>query len=334
MIRLARTTIGFACLISLLPFAGGEAAENEPANENANVRMPIEYDGTMIVIVSKKGAAGVRFLDPFAKGNKTGNGVVGTSYEWRYLERQPNAQETTGKGRVFAKLADGKVQHGSSTISCEPIQVSWNSSDSRTCTIQYDATELAVFTVAPEFFADRKDPNIPTKAVDLTRFLYVDEEANEEHRQEVYDGPDTKTRRYRQDVGGRIIYGNCVIVARDPHGVATFKFGKTFTRKPEADEVLDGIGYEFTFRSHDGKVFQEGKDEVYERTKNGKYDHGRLNVEAGSIHFQWSRGGDGSGWVYYDPTWIRVSYGDLDHAKNLLRAIANADPTPNADSVK
>jgi hypothetical protein len=44
------------------------------------VRMPVRYDQAMLVLVSPEGSGGVRFIEPFDKGNETGNGIVGISY--------------------------------------------------------------------------------------------------------------------------------------------------------------------------------------------------------------------------------------------------------------
>jgi hypothetical protein len=294
------------------------------------VRMPLIYEQGMVVVVSSEGAGGVRFFEAFEMGNESGNGIVGVSYQWRYLERKPDAVEKTGTGRVFAKLVDGAVHHGSSMVTCGPIQLTWNPVNRESGFVQYKPREVAVHPVAAEYFADKKAQQI--QAVELSRFLYLDEAAIKEHGAEVYSGPDSEPRRYKADTSGPVKYAGCVLVAKDPAGIATFKFGRVFERNQSQDEKHHVVTYEFTFMSHDGKSSQAGNGEVYERYVGNQYNGGRLNLEAGPLHLAWSRGGNDSGWVYYDPTWIRVWEVDPADAEALTSAVRVTDFMPELEN--
>src|SRR5262245_57785893 len=122
MSRRIRVAVELMCAVGLLSVVPRAHPKDRGAE---SVRMPVDYQFAMLVIVSREGAAAVRFFDGFEKGNKTGNGIVGTFYEWRYLERKSDAVEETGNGRVYAKLTDGTVQHGRFQVHCGPQQLVW-----------------------------------------------------------------------------------------------------------------------------------------------------------------------------------------------------------------
>lgn len=288
------------------------------------VRMPFEYDKAMLVIVTPQGAGAVRFIESFQKGNETGNGIIGCDYEWRYLELKPDAMEQTGKGCVFAKLVDSKVVHASPEVNCGPITIIWGHQDENWGIAKYDPTEFIVHPVVARSFADGlRDEPFSKRKIDLERFLYRDEESTKAHLAEVYNGPEMPTQHYKLEVAGPIRYDNCTLVVRDASGVATFLFDKAFEQKRDGGEVRFGIGYEYSYISHDGLITKSGHDEVYERYLKDKYEQGRLYLQAGPIHFPWSRGGSEIGWMYYDPTWIQVSSVDQADAKILTQAFRN-----------
>jgi len=294
-------------LIALL-FLSATVTRADEEKPVERVRMPLNYKQAMVVVVSAQGAAGLRFVEPFELGNETGNGIIGASYEWRYLERKPNAAEQTGTGRVFAKLVNGAVDHGSSTLTCGPMQLTWSPTDNGSGVIQYAPQVVAVHPVSAEYFSGNETQQV--KAVDLSRFLETSDEAN----------------RQNSFTAGPALYVNCVLVVKDPSGIATFKFGHPFEKPISQGEKRFGVPYDFTFQSLDGQSQQSGQDEVYERYTNNQYDHGRLDLEAGPVHLTWSQGGKESGWVYYDPSWKRVWYVDAADADSLVRALAAGDP--------
>lgn len=291
------------CLKPPLGLAGDEPPVKQPPSAK-QVQTTIKYDRAMIVIVSKDGAAGLRFFDAFELGNKTANGVVGVSYEWRFLSRTPDAEEQTGTGRVFAKLVDGKIRDGSFEVECGPVQLTWAHRNKKLGVVQYNPDDLAVHPVAAHYFAKRKKP-FPAERIDLGRFLQ----------------PSTETRT----TAGPVLYTGSVLVVKDTKGVATFEFGATFERAKGENQTLFGVPYHFTFMSSDQKVRTEGESEVYERYTNRKYDRGQLNLEAGPIHIQWSQGGDELGWVYYDPAQNPVWCVDKPDMETLVSAIAGAN---------
>lgn len=288
------------------------------------VRMPVIYEKTMLVIVTPTAVGAIRFVEPFQKGNETGNGIVGTGYEWRFRERTQGATEQSGKGRVFAKLIDSKVVHSSAEIRCGSIEVLWDHLNDHSGWVKYNPTQVRIHAVVSESFAEA--PAIDSLArpkLELNRFIELNEEARHEHLTETYTGPEGPTRSFKFDIAGPVRYENCTLVTRDENGVATFKFGKAFERKEGENEIHFGINYEFSYRSHDGLTTKSGQSEVYERYLNEKYSQGKLYLEAGPVHFPWSRGGNELGWIYYDPTWIQVSYVDESDAKTLATAFSN-----------
>jgi hypothetical protein len=280
--------------------AGNESEQAGQAQEAGLVKMAVKYDQTMLVIVSKDGAAGVRFIEPFELGNNSGNGIVGVSYEWRFQSRRRGAEEQTGTGRVYVKLVDNNVRNGSISVTCGPIQLTWAFKEKTLGGVQFNPRDLAVHPVPARHFKKiEARPHI--KAVDLRRFL------------QPKDGQAFHT-------AGPVLYANCILVVRDTNGIATFEFGKTFERMKDETEKHYGVSYHFTFLSPEGKR-KEGDGEVYEKYTNGTYDQGQLDLEAGPLQIKWSRGGDELGWVYYDPVENLIWCVDKTDAETLVGVI-------------
>ncbi|HUG69833.1 MAG TPA: hypothetical protein VMM76_18925, partial [Pirellulaceae bacterium] len=299
----------FCCSAGILLRADEEPprparAEQDPSGkarlQDELVQTTVVYDSAMVVVVSDRGAAGVRFFEAFELGNKSGNGVIGVSYEWRFLEGELGAEEETGTGRVFAKLVDGNVRDGSLVVTCGPIELAWAHKSKVSGIVQFNPRDLAVHPVAAHYFAEKKKP-FPAAPIDLSRFLQREEPAK----------PAT--------TAGPVRYGSDVLVVKDANGVATFEFGTAFERAKEANQKLQGVPYHFTLVSPDGET-KEGDGEVYETYTNGKYDNdaSRLDLEAGPLHITWSRGGDDRGWIYYDPARNLIWCVDKPYAKQLV----------------
>jgi hypothetical protein len=283
------------------------AEQDQPGDagrQDELVPMTVKYDRAMLVVVSKHGAAGVRFFDPIELGNKSGNGVVGVSYEWRFLERELGAAEQTGTGRVFAKLVDGNVRDGLLGVTCGPLELIWAHQNKASGVVRFNPRELAVHPVSADYFAERKK-HFPGASIDLRRFL----------RQEEPVKPTT--------TAGPVLYGSDVLVVRDANDIATFEFGAAFERAKGADQKLHGVPYHFTLVSPEGET-TEGDGEVYETYTNDKYDEGasQLDLEAGPLQITWSRGGDDLGWIYYDPPRKLIWCVDKPYAEQLVRAIS------------
>jgi hypothetical protein len=219
----------------------------EAIQEAGLVQTTCKYDTAMLVVVSKHGAAGVRFIDPFELGNKSGNGIVGVSYEWRFQGRKTGMKEQTGTGRVYAKLVNSNVRDGSFSVKCGPVHFTWSYKDKRLSVIQYNPRDLGVHPVALRHFAKIQAPP-EVEAIDLRRFLQP---------------KDARAFRTAEPV----LYSKGVIVVRDANGIATFEFGKTFERRKGETQTLYGVPYHFTFLSPEGKT-KEGDGEVYERYTN------------------------------------------------------------------
>ena len=288
----------------------GHAEEDQSgeASQHADlVQTTVNYDKAMLVAVSKEGAAGIRFIDAFELGNKSGNGVVGVSYEWRFVARKPGAEEQTGNGRVFAKLVDGDVRDGSFAVTCGLIELTWAYKDKASGVVRYNPRDVSVHPVAAERFAARqvaaRNAPLTVPPIALSLFLQLDE-----------DVPATRT-------AGPVLYGNSVLVVRDRNGIATFEFGTAFERAKGANQTLFGVPYDFTFVSPEGET-QEGDGEVYETYTDGKYDRGLLDFKAGPLQIHWSRGGDELGWIYYDPARNPIWCVDQPYVKRLVGVIA------------
>lgn len=301
--------------------ASADRAESSAADSHL-VEMPVTYDKVMVVIVSDHGAAAVRFTDVRERSNETGNGIELVDYEWRYLQRSPDATEETGTGTVFAKLAKGETQHGQFVLTAGPTEVTWRRKDRTFGFIQFDPRQVSVHPVSFNSFRDEERPFVRKKA-ELGPFLFPNEANAAQHREEKYDGPDTKPRRYNGDVAGPVPYAESVTVISDPAGIATFRFGE-FAEEQVSESITHfGIPYQFSFRSHDGEHTESGEGVVYERYRDGSYDGGRLHIEAGPVHLQWSKGGEESGWLYYDPTWNLVWTIDEDHVETLIGVLSS-----------
>jgi hypothetical protein len=268
------------------------------------VQTTVVYDSAMVVVVSNRGVAGVRFFEAFELGNKSGNGVIGVSYEWRFLERELGAGEETGTGRVFAKLVDGNVRDGSLVVTCGPIELTWAHKSKAIGIVRFNPRDLAVHPVSARYFAEKKKP-FPAVPIDLSQFLQREAPAK----------PKT--------TAGPVRYGSDVLVVKDANGVATFEFGTAFERAKEPNQKLQGVSYHFTLVSPEGET-KEGDGEVYETYTNDKYDNdaGRLELEAGPLRITWSRGGDDLGWIYYDPARSLIWCVDKPYAKQLVGVIA------------
>jgi len=99
-------------------WSGANAVQQQPL-----VRIRVPYARSMLVVVAAEGVAALRFSEPFELNNDTGNGVARIDYEWRFLAREKDAAEKTGSGRVFVRLVDGKVAHGSFGLDCGTLDV-------------------------------------------------------------------------------------------------------------------------------------------------------------------------------------------------------------------
>jgi hypothetical protein len=102
-----------------------------------------------------------------------------------------------------------------------------------------------------------------------------------------------------------------VLVTRD--GAAAVVFG----------DVIDdgrGVAYQFRYQSRDGHTTKAGEGQVEEvRLDAGGYDPKLLNITAGPIAVEWSRGGKDRGWIYYSPEGVQVH---LAHANDFEDRVA------------
>lgn len=300
-----------------------DALQMQPEQLSGTIKCRVDYARGMLIAVGPSGAAAIRFRDSFERENSTGNGIIGVQYDFRFLNRDQDSEEQKGSGRLFAKLVDGKIQHGRLSIDIDSLVIRWEPDDRMHGFVGYSPSQFAIHPVSSTYFDSR--PPARAKPVDLKRFLIPDPENEAEHRTESYGGQDSDTRRYKQDCAGPVLYGSTAVVV-SPTGIATFEFGEYFRRTPTEEVRLSGVPYRFSYSSHDGKTTIKGDDEVYERYTNGKYDGGRLHLQAGPVHVNWSNGGQALGWLYFDPTWERVWQVSEESAGHLLRTLSAANP--------
>jgi hypothetical protein len=67
-----------------------------------------------------------------------------------------------------------------------------------------------------------------------------------------------------------------------------------------------GTKYRYWYLKHGTDEEVTGEGSVFEKYTDGKYEGGTLKIVAGDVSLEWSRGGDESGWIYYQPEKMRV----------------------------
>jgi hypothetical protein len=272
--------------------------------QHQDVRMPVQYDHTMLVLVSEHGVAALKFENPFEIGNETRNGVTGVSYKWRFLAISDDADEESGSGRVFVKLNDGQVEDRKSEIACGPLKMKWHYADRQLGFVDYSADQLQVYPLTPSLFA--LQPLFPgSEAIDLRLFQNTAE----------------KTKEVEKRVASPAVYDNCTLIIRNAEGTVIITFGAAYEKEESATEKRYGVPYHSVFVSADGQSKTETDDEVYERYTNGAYDRGKLEITSGPIRLEWSQGGKNLGWVYYPVGNTRVWYVDNKSVNVLLKSL-------------
>lgn len=345
-----------ACAIGLLCLSAtsrGQAQDDVElreleAIEATWIRSPVTYHKAMLLLVTEQGAAALQFREPFERSNQSGNGIVGASYDWRYLSADAGASEQSGSGRVFAKLVDGQFAHGQLKIEvATAIEVMWNFEDLQSGWLLFDPETVRVHPMSAKHF-DGEDPQgrgLPrTRPIDLTSFL------PKTQVEEYLGPPSTNPSR----LSSPLPYEGSAVVVRDRNHIAVFRLGASFDRSPEDDTRHYGVQYEFQYETIGDTTDEDapneqaehkengngkgetpalplsGSSEVYELYLNGRYSKGSLNMRAGDIALTWSRGGSTSGWIYYSPlhtqVWI-IDQRDTQRLVNALKSFASDDAT-------
>ncbi|TWT89456.1 hypothetical protein [Stieleria varia] len=273
----------------------------------------------LYVITGDAGTAALLLENIDERANATGNGIVWVPFQWRYLERGAKS-ETTGNGKLFAKLKDGKVEASGSEISIGPYQLHWHYLQDGKGELVFDAHELSLHPVVAHRFLDEENQ----KAVDLASFLTPDAEIQKQYREaeKRFKGPDSDPISFDGNVAASVPYEGSVLLVEHESGLATFHFREVFERQDEPNVTDYGVKYDFQIFPTEG-ASAIGKDEVYEHYVNKVYNNGRLNLQADLIFLQWSRGGSKSGWVYYNPHWMRVwvvAEGDVTTLIDILQS--------------
>ncbi len=274
--------------------------------QTQDVRVPVTYTNAMLVLVSKQGVAALKFEKQFDIGNETRNGVTGVSYQWRFLPNSDGAVEETGSGRVFVKLNGGQVDDRKTEITCGPLKVKWHYVDNEKGFIDYNADQLQVYPLTPSLFS--AEAQIPGGAVGTEIDLRLFQNAD-------------KTEQAKPRVASPTVYTNSTLIVRNAEGTARVTFGAAYEKQESATEKRYGVPYHAVYVSADGQSKTETDDDVYERYTNEAYDRGKLEIAAGPIRLEWSRGGSNLGWVYYAVGDTQVWNVDNSAADVLLRSL-------------
>jgi hypothetical protein len=111
----------------------------------------------------------------------------------------------------------------------------------------------------------------------------------------------------RGESSAPVVYDGSILVVSTDAGVTAFAF---------TERVHLGTSYKFRFRPAEGGKEEDGSGKVFERYKAIQrggpndveyvYDGGELSLSGGPVKIRWSRGGEKSGWLYFDPEKVRV----------------------------
>jgi hypothetical protein len=287
-----------------------ETGPEERGGEHRLLVAPVRYEDTMLVLHDDRGAAAVRFDRPFDELDEAKSQRHVVTYQWRYLPQ--GGEERTGTGAVYEYLSDRDRGRSDWIVEAGPLWIIWSHGDAEQGWYYYDPTHTAVHPVNRNWFAERRVPHNPQgkprPPLNLAEFLAPDKEAREWYRNQDYEGPVTQSRHARSPLTAKIDYADIVLIVATPDGVAAFRFETGYTDDDDRANTRRGVRYTYRYTSNDGVTVRDGEGEVYELYINGQYQNkGTLHyLEAGPVHLAWSRGGQDSGWIYFDPAWHSV----------------------------
>jgi len=119
-----------------------------------------------------------------------------------------------------------------------------------------------------------------------------------------------KLPRLHDRLSAPVYYKKQTLVIVTRSGVAAIDFADTFSDghdSPEntSDDAPNGVVYRYRYLPATGGREESGEGTVVERYTQGPDGQwsgsGQVNVRAGDIAIEWSRGGKDRGWVYYTP---------------------------------
>lgn len=100
-----------------------------------------------------------------------------------------------------------------------------------------------------------------------------------------------------ETISAPVYYKNTMLIVINSDGIAAIVFG---------DQIELGTKYRYRYLKHGTDEEVTGEGSVFEKYTDGKYAGGTLNILAGDVSIEWSRGGNESGWIYYQPEKMRV----------------------------
>jgi hypothetical protein len=299
---------------------------------------PVRYEDTMLVLHDDEGAAAVQFDRGFDELDDAKSQRHVVTYQWRYLAQ--GAEEQTGTGAVYEYLSDRDREGSDWIVEAGPLWIIWSPGDAEQGWCYYDPAHTAVHPVNRNWFAEMRVPHDPQgkprAPLNLAEFLIPDRQAREWYRNDDYDGPGTQSRHARTPLTAKIVYADIVLIVATPDGVAGFRFGTGYTDDDDRANTRHGVRYTYRYLSNDRVTVRDGEGDVYELYINGQYQNqGTLHyLEASPVHLAWSRGGEDSGWIYFDPAWHSVWFvvpdksDEQDQAKRHIEDDGWIDLTP------
>lgn len=108
--------------------------------------------------------------------------------------------------------------------------------------------------------------------------------------------PGGELREFAGTITAPVTYKDVMLVLVTKTGAAAVVFTK---------ETEEGVEYKFRYESADGKTQKMGTGKVSEKDAPAE-DKSNIFIEAGPIPLRWSYADKGKGWVYYDPSVLRV----------------------------
>lgn len=140
-----------------------------------------------------------------------------------------------------------------------------------------------------------------------------------------------KLPRLHDRLSAPVYYKKQTLVIVTRAGVAAIDFADTFSDghdSPEntSDEAPNGVVYRYRYLPSTGGREESGEGTVVERYTQGPDGQwsgsGQVNVRAGDVAIEWSRGGKDRGWVYYTPEETAVMIVNSHYDSNTGRGDA------------
>ncbi len=289
------------------------------APEHASWSGTVLYDQSLLVLTTREQAVVVRFLQPKLFGSRQAGRFI-VPYEWRAMTH--NEPEQTGEGRLVEDYRKGQRIRNESTLRAGAVNIEWTSIDEQSGRYSFDPQHVLVQQIDRTWFEDRSLPGPSDRvreAVSLPLFLESSVKVTDFFTNEDYNGPHTAPTYPRSPLFTNITYARHGLIIATPVGVGAICFGEPVLEEDE-NTRRTGVKYRYRFHSMEDDSEGTGVGEVWEVAVNGRNDYNaaRHYIEAGPVHLPWSKGGTGSGWIYFDPGFHTVSFVDPDEAAAII----------------